>query len=98
MPSFPQIEVEIAPSQSNDFQIFLTHHQKISSFQKNDNLFLINLKEQKPEEHSALLTGISEIFPIKRMKTVQLCQAKCRDNSSCLNQAHYDGFCSKHKH
>jgi hypothetical protein len=27
----------------------------------------------------------------------ELCKAKCRDNTDCLNPAKYGGFCWKHK-
>jgi len=38
--------------------------------------------------------GDSKLMPKNK---AELCRAKCRNGSICLNYAKYNGFCCKHK-
>lgn len=93
-----RIEVELIPSQANDFYQFLLHHKKIDSFQKIKDCFLIRLINQSQEEYSAFLQSLREIFQIKNLKEIKLCQAKCRDGTLCLNETKQGDHCCKHNH
>lgn len=92
-----QLTLELPPSQLPDFQQFLLHHKKIDSFQKFNNKFFVNLTHQTPQEYSAFLQGIKEIYRIKNLKEIKFCQAKCRDGTDCLNKAKYGEYCWKHE-
>jgi hypothetical protein len=84
-------------NKTDDFKYFLTYHRKVISFQENNNLFQINLNLKTPEEYSAFIDGIKEIYSIKLINGTDLCQAKCRDGSNCLNKTKTGNYCSKHR-
>ena len=90
-----QLQVEVTTSQ-NDFNEFLTHHQKVNSFQQIEDIFHIHVVNGDNEEYCAFREGIKDSFCIQIFKEVKLCSARCRDDTLCLNTANGNGLCAKH--
>ena len=91
-----QLQIELNFSQVNEFEEFVYGHRGIDSFQNISNIFFLNLASQSLVEYSAFLRGMKEIFGIKNLKEIILCQGKCSNGTKCLNHAQKEGYCWKH--
>ncbi len=90
------LTIQLSEIESNEFFSFLNHHQNVDSFQRSGNIFSIILKCSY-DEFLAFAEGVKEIFHIKNIKLISLCKGRCHNNTICLNKAHYDGYCWRHR-
>ena len=88
--------MELLNSQFQDFDEFLSCHRKVNSFQRINTIFHIHVVNQISEEYCAFVEGMKDSFAIEEFRDIKLCKAKCRDGTSCLNQANGNDLCCKH--
>ncbi len=91
----PRFLIELFESKTKEFEIFLTNHDSVDSFQKIGNSFLINVVCKKVDEYFHFNENLNDEFPMLNIHS--MCKAKCRNDTDCLNIAKNGGFCSKHR-
>lgn len=92
-----KLDLEVPKYRVGDFKEYLNLHQKAGSFQIIGNHIHLTVVTEGNQEFSAFIDGVTDIFEVRNIKQQQLCNAKCRDGTKCLNHAHKNSFCWKHQ-
>lgn len=90
----PRIILKIL-EKHEDFTQFLQGQAQVESHLRIGPFFLINFAGRGEQDFALFQQEAAKSFAIGTMR--ELCAAKCRDGSDCLNTAKEGKYCRKHR-